>query len=57
MVVGQPIAIVAAETETQAREAAKAVVVEYEDLKPVMDIDDAIEGDKKLERGQFLAAG
>ncbi len=54
---GQPIAIVAAETETQAREAAKAVVVEYEDLKPVMDIDDAIEGERKIEWGQLLAAG
>ncbi|EFN53303.1 hypothetical protein CHLNCDRAFT_136969 [Chlorella variabilis] len=42
VVVGQPIAVVAAETERQAREAAKAVVVEYEDLTPVMDIEDAI---------------
>lgn len=48
MVVGQPIAVVAAETERQAREAAKAVVVEYEDLTPVMDIEDAIAGEPRV---------
>lgn len=40
--VGQPIAIVAAETEAQARAAAKAVTVEYEDLPAILDIEDAI---------------
>lgn len=42
--VGQPIAIVAADTEAAARAGAKAVVVEYEDLPAVLDIDDAIAG-------------
>ena len=42
--VGQPIAIVAAETEAQARAAAAAVMVDYEDLPAILDIDDAIEG-------------
>lgn len=42
--VGQPLGIVAAETEEQARAAAAAVVVEYEDLPAVLDIEDAIAG-------------
>jgi CO/xanthine dehydrogenase Mo-binding subunit len=42
--VGQAIAIVAAETEAQARAAAKAVQVQYEDLPAVLDIEDAIAG-------------
>ena len=42
--VGQAIAVVAAEIEAQARAAARAVVVEYEELPPVLDIDDAIKG-------------
>ncbi len=41
---GHPIAIVAAETEAQARAAAKAVNVEYEDLPAILDIEDAIAG-------------
>ena len=44
MCVGQAIAIVAAETEAQARAAAKAVQVQYEDLPAVLDIEDAIAG-------------
>lgn len=39
--VGQPIAIVAAETEAAARAAARAVIIEYEDLTPLLDIDAA----------------
>lgn len=41
---GQPLGIVAAETEEQARAAAAAVVVEYEDLPAILDIEDAIAG-------------
>ena len=44
MCVGQAIAIVAAETEAQARAAARAVHVQYEDLPAVLDIEDAIAG-------------
>jgi xanthine dehydrogenase/oxidase len=40
--VGQPIAVVAAETEAAAREAARAVVVEYEKLRAVLSIYDAV---------------
>lgn len=42
--VGQPLGIVAADTEEQARAAAAAVVVEYEDLPAVLDIEAAIAG-------------
>lgn len=42
--VGQPLGIVAADTEEQARAAAAAVVVEYEDLPAILDIEDAIAG-------------
>ena len=41
--VGQPIGVVVAETEAQAREAARAVVVQYEDLPALLDIDAAVE--------------
>ncbi|PSC76668.1 Xanthine dehydrogenase [Micractinium conductrix] len=47
--VGQPIAIVAAETEAQARAAAAAVMVDYEDLPAILDIDDAIEASAFME--------
>jgi xanthine dehydrogenase/oxidase len=39
--VGQPIGIVVAETEAEARAAARAVVVEYEELPAILDIDTA----------------
>jgi hypothetical protein len=55
VVVGQPIAVVAAASEAEARAAARAVVVEYEDLTPVMDLDDAIAGGR-LERMVVAAA-
>lgn len=42
--VGQPLGIVAADSEEQARAAAAAVVVEYEDLPAILDIEDAIAG-------------
>ena len=42
--VGQAIGVVAADTEAAAAEAAKAVVVEYEDLPALMDCEDAIAG-------------
>ncbi|MGD9581410.1 MAG: xanthine dehydrogenase family protein molybdopterin-binding subunit, partial [Vampirovibrionia bacterium] len=40
--VGEPVAAVAAETEQIAEEALKLIKVEYEDLKPVYDVDDAL---------------
>lgn len=48
---GQAIGVVAAETEAQARAAAKAVVVEYEDLPALLDIDDAIAGRQGVQVG------
>ena len=48
--VGQPIAVVVAETEAQARAATRAVVVEYEDLPAVLDIDDALAANSFITR-------
>lgn len=42
--VGQPLGIVAADSEDAARAAAAAVVVEYEDLPAILDIEEAIAG-------------
>ena len=41
--VGEPVAIVAAEHPEQAREALDAIVVEYEPLEPVVDMERALE--------------
>jgi carbon-monoxide dehydrogenase large subunit len=43
--VGEPIAVVVAETRDQARDAAETVLVEYEELLVVVDIADAMNGD------------
>ncbi|QKX60096.1 uncharacterized protein TRUGW13939_07238 [Talaromyces rugulosus] len=40
---GQPIGVVYAETALKAQEAARAVKVEYEELKPILSVDEAIE--------------
>ena len=42
--VGEAVALVAAETMQQARDAAEAVVVDYEELPHVVEIDDALAG-------------
>jgi CO/xanthine dehydrogenase Mo-binding subunit len=42
--VGEPVAVVVARDVATAREAADAVWVEYDDLEPVYDIDDALAG-------------
>ncbi len=47
--VGQPIGIVVAETEAEARAAARAVVVEYEDLPAILDIESAVAGNSFYE--------
>lgn len=39
--VGEPVALVAARTRQEAREAMKSVVVEYEELPPVLTLEDA----------------
>src|SRR5262245_47843017 len=45
MHVGEPVAIVIAESVLAAQDAAERVVVEYEELKPVVDVRDAIKAD------------
>jgi carbon-monoxide dehydrogenase large subunit len=40
--VGQPVAMVVAETLAQAQDAAELVVVDYEELRPVVDVRDAV---------------
>ena len=46
--VGDPVAAVAAETREAAEEAASRIVVEYEDLPPVMDVRDSVQEDAML---------
>lgn len=51
---GQPIAFVVAETQDVAERAAKAVLVEYEDLAPILSIEDAIKCDSYLDKCGLL---
>ncbi|MFT4987585.1 MAG: carbon-monoxide dehydrogenase large subunit [Acidimicrobiales bacterium] len=46
--VGEPVAVVVAETREQAADAAELVVVDYDDLTPVLTTDDALFGDTQL---------
>ena len=45
MHVGEPVAIVIAETALAAQDAAESVAVEYEEIKPVIDVRDAVKPD------------
>src|SRR5882672_9271688 len=45
MHVGEPVAIVIAETALAAQDAAERVIVEYEEIKPVIDVRDAVKPD------------
>jgi CO/xanthine dehydrogenase Mo-binding subunit len=47
---GQPVAIVVAETEATAEDAVEAVVVDYEALEPVVDLEQAMEPGAALAR-------
>ncbi|HJS72607.1 MAG TPA: molybdopterin cofactor-binding domain-containing protein [Acidimicrobiia bacterium] len=47
---GEPVAVVAAEDEETARQAAEAVVVEYEEMDPVVDPDAADQADEVFRR-------
>jgi xanthine dehydrogenase/oxidase len=40
--IGQPISVIVADTEAKARAAARAVVIEYEDLPAVLSVEQAI---------------
>lgn len=54
---GQPIGMVYAETALKAQEAARAVRVEYEELKPILTIDEAIEAKSFYPYGKELRKG
>ncbi len=45
MHVGEPVAMVIAETALAAQDAAELVIVDYEELKPVIDVRDAVKPD------------
>lgn len=45
---GEPICAVVAETEAAAREGASRIVVEYEDLEPVLDVEEALKPDAPI---------
>jgi len=45
MHIGEPVAVVIAETALAAQDAAERIVVEYEELKPVVDVRDAVKPD------------
>jgi CO/xanthine dehydrogenase Mo-binding subunit len=53
---GQPVAVVVAETEAQAQDAAEAVFVEYEPLPPVLDPEEAMRADAPLVHAEGLVA-
>lgn len=54
---GQVIGMVYADSALEAQAAAKAVKVEYEKLKPILTIDEAIAADSFYEHGKFLRKG
>lgn len=51
---GQPVAVVVAETEEQAQDAAEAVFVEYEPLAPILDPEEAMREDAPLVHAEGL---
>jgi len=54
---GQPLGAVAAETFEQARDAAKAVAVAYEDLEPVLSIETALKAKSFVSAPQEMKSG
>jgi xanthine dehydrogenase/oxidase len=54
---GQPIGLVYADTALKAQAAARAVIVEYEELQPILTIDEAIEANSFFEYGSDLRKG
>jgi len=54
--VGEPVAVVASETEEEAQAAAELVKVEYEVLPPIMDTQDALLGRQLVHRQILLAS-
>lgn len=57
MYIGQPIAVVAAETETQARAAASLATVEVEQRSPILTIEDADAAGEYLGVERFIRRG
>ncbi|KAH6638411.1 xanthine dehydrogenase/oxidase [Boeremia exigua] len=54
---GQVIGMVYADTALEAQAAARAVKVEYEELKPILSIDDAITANSFFAHGKYLRKG
>ena len=55
--VGQIIGIIVADTEAHAREAARAVAIDYQELPALVSIDDAIEAGSYYEVRPCTSAG
>ena len=55
--VGQPIGLIMADTEPQAREAARVVRVDYEDLPAILSIEEAIEHNSFFPHYRFIRSG
>ena len=55
--VGEPVAAVIAESELVAQEALEKIVVEYDELVPVLDVDSALKQDAVLVHGGDYAGG
>ncbi|MEM8803830.1 MAG: molybdopterin cofactor-binding domain-containing protein, partial [Pseudomonadota bacterium] len=49
--IGQPLFIVAATSHLAARKAARLAQIEYEDLTPILSVDDALDADSRFEDG------
>lgn len=54
---GQPVAVVVAESEEAAADAAEAVTIEYEPLAPVLDPESAMDPDSPLTRPDLTGGG
>jgi xanthine dehydrogenase large subunit len=54
---GQPIVVIAAETREAAAAAKKAIRVEYEELQPILTIDDAIAAESFIGDARYLRRG
>ncbi|MFA3919079.1 xanthine dehydrogenase molybdopterin binding subunit [Ruegeria hyattellae] len=49
--IGQPVYVVAATSHLAARKAARLVKIEYEELSPILTIEEALEADSRFEEG------
>jgi xanthine dehydrogenase/oxidase len=54
---GQPIGLILADSESQARAGARAVLIEYEDLPTILSIEEAIEQNSFFPHYRFIRSG